>query len=74
MGNARTISLYCGSDPDFTVVHDEVIKSRHFDGCGLQRDQCTYRPCCDDAIRYNFNANTCNDTVLKDLVLYDPRI
>ena len=38
MGNSRTVNSYCGEDPDFTVVHDEVIKSRHFDGCGLTRD------------------------------------
>ena len=74
MGDESTVNQYCGQDPNFDVVHDEVIKTRHFPGCGLISDQCTALPCCSDAIKYNFNAATCNDTVLEGIVLFDPAI
>lgn len=52
MGNFRTINLYCGQDPFYEVIHDEIYKTLHFTGCGLTQDQCTFRPCCDDMVRY----------------------
>ena len=38
MGNAKTINLYCGKDPFFEVIHDEIFKTVHFKGCGLRTD------------------------------------
>ena len=74
MGNSATVNQYCGEDPLFTVVHDEVVKTRHFEGCGLERDQCTNQPCCNDALTHNFTSATCNDTVIENIALYDSRI
>jgi len=44
-----------------------LVKTRHFDGCGFTRDQCTSLPCCDDAIRHNFTSATCNDTLIEGI-------
>jgi hypothetical protein len=48
MGNSSTVDFYCGLDPTFTVIHDEDDPTKHYDGCGFTKDQCTSEPCCDD--------------------------
>eukprot|EP00347_Sterkiella_histriomuscorum_P007352 403349276 len=64
MGNKKTINQYCGTDPFFKVVHDPSNTNLHFPGCGLNADQCTLLPCCDDALRYGLTSQNCNNTVL----------
>lgn len=73
MGNLRTINQYCGLDPFVNVTHDENNKLMHFPGCGVPKDLCTRRPCCEDARIHSFNSSTCGlDN--KEYELFDPSI
>ena len=58
----RTINSYCGQDPFFTVVHDVNDRLVHFPGCGIPKEQCTKRPCCEDAVINRLNSTNCDDT------------
>jgi hypothetical protein len=72
MGSESTIDNYCGADPTRNITHDVNNKSLHFPGCGYHKEQCTKRPCCDDALKYKFNSTTCTDAP-GDYMFYDPR-
>ena len=45
-GNENTTDVYCGKDPDKTIIHFTSNPSYHYPGCGLKDIQCTENPCC----------------------------
>ena len=71
MGNSRTINQYCGQDPYYTAVHDPNDRRMHFKGCGMFKEQCTKRPCCEDALKYGLNSSTCTSEE-KQYEFFDP--
>lgn len=61
-GDSTTSAYFCGKDPDFTFVHDPNNKGLHFEGCGLQQNQCTYYRCCSDVIDNDDIRANCNNS------------
>lgn len=54
------------------VTHDPNNKDAHFPGCGIQLDECTDRPCCEDALRNQKNSSNCGYEP-EELLLFDAK-
>ena len=59
-GNENTTDVYCGKDPDKSIVHFSSNPSYHYPGCGLEEIQCTENPCCSVVILNGDTYESCS--------------